>query len=285
MGSILTMFLIIMIVSVVLGVTRRNRPSLGDSGYPPEPLAGPQQPYGMLGGPAQFGAPSGFGGPPGFGGQGFGQPGFPGQAGYDPAAHQPMTIAARDAIDADITTFGGELRDLDLDVVGQTLTAEAQDDYSKALDAYDGSKQQLFSARTNADVRRIAEILEEGRYNIACVKARANGQPVPEHRAPCFFDPAHGVSVADVTWAPAGGAARQVPACAADVQRIRTGNDPSIRMVNAGAGMVPYWNAREYAPWAQGYYGRYGMDPTTRAITHGALGLGAAALLMGLLEG
>lgn len=277
MGGIVTMFLIIMLVSVVLGVTRRNRPSLDDSGYPPQPLAGPQ-PNGMIGGPAQFGGPQ-FGGM-----QGFGQQGFPGQQPYDPAAHQPMTIAARDAIDADITTFGGELRDLDLDVVGRELSPEAQDDYSKALDAYDGSKQQLFAARTNADVRRIAEILEEGRYNIACVKARANGQPVPEHRAPCFFDPAHGVSVADVTWAPAGGAARQVPACAADVQRIRTGNDPSIRMVNAGAGMVPYWNAREYAPWAQGYYGRYGMDPTTRAITHGAIGFGAAALLMGLLD-
>lgn len=250
MSGLFTMFFIIMLVSVVLSMTRNNRPPLDDSGYPPQQLSGPQ-PYG---------------------------------AGYDPAAQQPMTQASRDAVDADITTFGGELRDLDLEVVGRELSMEAQDAYGKALDAYDGSKQQLSTARSNADVRRIAQILEEGRYHIAVVKAMANGQPVPEHRAPCFFDPAHGVSVEDVTWAPAGGAARQVPACAADAQRIRTGNNPSIRMVNAGQAMVPYWDSREYAPWAQGYYGRYGSDPALRSITHGALMIGGFSLLMGLLD-
>lgn len=266
MSGIFTMFLIIVIVSVVLSMTRGNRPPLDDSGYPPQQLPpAPLPPY-MLGGPTQFAGQQPYG------------------TGYDPAAHQQMTQASRDAVDADITTYGEELRDLDLDVVGRELSAEAQDDYSKALDAYDGSKQQLSQARSNADVRRIAQILEEGRYNIACVKARVDGQAVPEHRAPCFFDPAHGVSVADVTWAPAGGAARQVPACAADVQRIRTGNDPSIRMVNAATGPVPYWDAREYAPWAQGYYGRYGADPALRSITHGALMIGGFSLLMGLLD-
>ncbi len=263
MSGFLVMIFIFILVSIVLGVTRSNRPSLGDGGYPPQQLGPrPGQPYGMLGGPAQFA----------------------GQQGYDPAAQQAMTQASRDAIDADITTYGEELRDLDLDVVGRELSAEARDDYSRALDAYDGSKQQLLTARSNADVKRIAQILEEGRYNIACVKARAEGRPVPEHRPPCFFDPAHGVSVEDVTWAPAGGAARQVPACAADAQRIRTGNDPSIRMVNAGQGMVPYWDSREYAPWAQGYYGRYGMDPALRSVTQGALMIGGFSLLMGLLD-
>jgi len=263
MSGFFVMIFIFILVSIVLGVTRSNRPSLGDGGYPPQQLGPrPGQPYGMLGGPAQFA----------------------GQQGYDPAAQQAMTQASRDAIDADITTYGEELRDLDLDVVGRELSAEARDDYSRALDAYDGSKQQLLTARSNADVKRIAQILEEGRYNIACVKARAEGRPVPEHRAPCFFDPAHGVSVEDVTWAPAGGAARQVPACAADAQRIRTGNDPSIRMVNAGQGMVPYWDSREYAPWVQGYYGRYGMDPALRSVTQGALMIGGFSLLMGLLD-
>ncbi|MFT3887367.1 MAG: hypothetical protein QM713_04285 [Arachnia sp.] len=267
------MIVIIGIVSMVLGSTRRNRPSLGDSGYPPQldPRMGPPG----FGGPAGFGGP-GMGGPMAFAQQQYG-------AGYDPAAAQPMTQASRDAIDEDITRFGDELRDLDLDVVGRELDEATQADYTTALDAYDGAKQHLATARSNADVRKIAEIMESGRYAVACVRARVNGQPVPERRPPCFFDPAHGVSVADVAWAPPGGAARQVPACAADMQRIRTGHDPSIRMVYAGPqqAMVPYWDHSDYAPWAQGYYGRYGMDPALRSIAHGALMIGGFSLLMG----
>lgn len=243
----------------ILAVTRNGRPQLGASGPPqlPPPLAAHP--------PQRWGAP-------------------PQVGGYDPAAQQPITDASRRAIDADITTFGDELRDLDLEVVGRQLDAQAQAEYSKALDAYDGAKNQLQTAQSNADVRRIVQILEDGRYAIACVKARANGEPVPEHRPPCFFDPAHGVSVENVSWAPPGGAARQVPACAADVQRIRTGNDPSIRMVHQGATQVPYWEDQQHAAWAQGYYGRYGMDPAVRSIAQGALMIGGFSLLMGLLD-
>lgn len=66
------------------------------------------------------------------------------------------------------------------------------------------------------------------------------------------------------------------PACAADAQRVRTGNDPSIRMVYAGQRQVPYWEDQQHAAWAQGYYGRYGADPALRSITHGALMIGAS---------
>ena len=270
MSGIFVMMFILLTVSLVLGATRRNRPPLGDSGYPPQLDPRAQQPYPL------FQAPQ----PPNpFGQQAYG-------SGYDPAAHQPMTEASRRAIDEDITRFGDELRDLDFDVVGRELDEATQADYTQALDAYDGAKQRLAAVRSNADVRAIAEIMEAGRYSAACVRARATGQPVPERRPPCFFDPAHGVSVSDVSWAPPGGAARQVPACAADVSRIRTGHDPSIRMVYAGPqqAMVPYWDHRDYAPWAQGYYGRYGGDPALRSITHGALMIGGFSLLMGLLD-
>lgn len=275
MSGLLTLIFIFVMVSVILSVTRSGRSRLDDGGYPPQgrihPPQGPAQ-LDQWGGYRQH--PSPFGQAVGFVQQPFG----------DPSERMLMSQASREAIDRDITTFGEELRDLDLAVVGLPLDEAAQADYTKALDAYDGAKNQLASARTNADVKRIAQIMEEGRYSVACVRARATGLPAPERRPPCFFDPAHGVSVANVSWAPPGGAAREVPACAADAQRVRTGNDPSIRMVYAGQRQVPYWEDRQHAAWAQGYYGRYGADPALRSITQGALMIGGFSLLMGLLD-
>lgn len=268
-GGLFTMIFIFVMISVILSVTRANRPRLGDSGYPPQQM-GMQPPRPQL---DQWG---------GFQPMGM-QPMGPARFG-DPAGAQPMSQGSREAINRDITSFGEELRDLDLEVVGLPLDDAAQADYTEALDAYDGAKQQLANARTNADVKHIAEIMEAGRYAVACVRARVKNEAVPERRPPCFFDPSHGVSVANVSWAPPGGAAREVPACAADVQRVRTGNDPSIRMVYAGQRQVPYWEDQQHAAWAQGYYGRYGGDPALRSITHGALMIGGFSLLMGLLD-
>ena len=77
---------------------------------------------------------------------------------------------------------------------------------------------------------------------------------------------------------------REVPACAADAQRVRMGMGPSIRMVHQGPMQVPYWEDRRYAPMVQGYYGRFGADPALRSITTGALMIGGFSLLMGLLD-
>lgn len=269
MEFFLLMFVVVMVLSIAgMGAGSRRRSIHMDPyqqgpplGYPGDPMAQRQlpAPYGP-----QFGAP--------YGAQ-YQQPDY------------PMAPATRAALDSDITTYGDELRELDFDVVGRELSAEARQDYTRALDAYDGAKNQLARAQFASDVRRITQILDDGRYAIASVKARVNGQPLPEHRPPCFFDPAHGPSVENVQWAPPGGAARAVPACAADVARIRMGNDPSIRLVPMGAQQVPYWENQQYAPWVQGYYGRYGMDPALRQITHGALMIGGFSLLMGFLDG
>lgn len=277
-NAIFTLMFIMVFVSIVLGLMRGTGSSqLGGrhhDDYPPQldPRRYPQ----MGPGPNQQ-----FYGPPqlGYGyGQRYGH-------GFDPAAQQPVTQAALDAVNRDITTFGEQLRDLDLDVVGRTLSDEANADYGLALDAYDGAKHRAEHARSNADIKKVAQILEEGRYNIARVQARVNGQPLPEHRPPCFFDPAHGTSVENVQWAPPGGAMREVPACAADAQRVRTGHDPSIRMVpNRQMVPVPYWEDPRQAAWAQGYYGRYHGDPVIRQITTGAMMIGGFSLLMGLLD-
>lgn len=223
---------------------------------------------------------------------GYGQPGPYGQTQFGQSPYgqsyggyqQPVSPESRKALESDITTYGGELRDLDLEVVGRQLSSDATDDYTRALDAYEGAKVQLENARTTDDLKRVASILEEGRFSVATVKARVNNQPLPERRPPCFFDPSHGPSVTDVMWAPQGGAARKVPACAHDAQRVQLGNSPDIRMVGQGAQMVPYWDSQAYSPYVQGYYSRYDMDPTIRGLTQGALMLGGFSLLMGLLD-
>ena len=196
----------------------------------------------------------------------------------------PLGDAARASLDADITRFGDELRDLDLDVVGIELNEEAQTNYSEALDAYENAKQAMNQARYESDATAIAHILEEGRYAMACVKSRAQGKPMPERRPPCFFDPAHGPSAKNVTWAPPGGAPREVPACALDAARVTSGSDPHIRMVQQGYQAVPYWQDQGHAAYARGYYEPYGLDPVVQGLAKGALMFGGSSLLMGLLD-
>jgi hypothetical protein len=65
--------------------------------------------------------------------------------------------------------------------------------------------------------------------------------------------------VRDVEWAPPGGAPRLVPACAADAQRVESGQDPAMREVEVGGRSMPYWNAPAYyGPWAGGFFGGFG---------------------------
>ena len=133
-----------------------------------------------------------------------------------------------------------------------------QQDYQRALDAYDNAKMSLDAVTQPDEIKHVTEILEDGRYAIACVKARVAGEPLPAKRPPCFFNPAHGPSSQNVDWAPPGGVARDVPACPADAERVLAGADPYIRTVQVGAQRVPYWEGGPaYAPWAQGYYSRW----------------------------
>ncbi|NEC78763.1 hypothetical protein G3I38_05745, partial [Streptomyces sp. SID7958] len=68
--------------------------------------------------------------------------------------------------------------------------------------------------------------------------------------------PRHGPSVADARWTPPGGAAREVPVCAADRARLSDGLDPVVREVDTEYGRRPYWEAGPaYGPWAGGYFG------------------------------
>lgn len=174
----------------------------------------------------------------------------------------------------DITALGEELQALDLELAGRDLGPGENADYQRALDAYEAAKTAADAMARPDDVRHVTEILEDGRYAIACVRARVAGEPLPPRRPPCFFDPRHGLSVADVPWTPPGGTPRDVPACALDAERVGAGAAPDARMVMVGSQRVPYWQGgRAYAPYASGYFGAFSpMDWMFAGLLFGGLG-------------
>jgi hypothetical protein len=203
------------------------------------------------------------------------------------AALETQLSTSRRAADEDVTKFGEELQRLDSDVAGHALDEAMQQDYQRALDAYEDSKTSLAAVTKPDEIRHVTEILEDGRYAVACVKARIAGAPLPAKRPPCFFNPAHGPSSRDVEWAPPGGAPRTIPACPADAERVLAGADPYIRTVQVGAQRVPYWEGGPaYAPWAQGYYNRWsGSDMLSGMLIGGMLFGGMGNMFGGIGDG
>ena len=174
----------------------------------------------------------------------------------------------------DVTALGVELQELDLELAGRELDGGQRADYQRALDAYESAKTASDNIAEPEHVRHVTEILEDGRYAIACVRARVAGEALPTRRPPCFFDPRHGLSVEDVPWTPPGGAQRDVPACALDAERVRAGAEPDSRMVMVGSQRVPYYQGgRAYQPYAAGYFGGFGpMDWMFMGLMFGGFG-------------
>ncbi|MBT2442509.1 hypothetical protein J7E93_20835 [Streptomyces sp. ISL-36] len=167
----------------------------------------------------------------------------------------------RVVVDEDITAFGEELERLDFHPAEPGADDAMRGDYERALDSYDKAKSLMGSATHPHDVKPVTQALEDGRWSLAVLAARRESRPLPERRPPCFFDPRHGPATADRTWTPAGGAAREVPVCAADATRLDEGQDPLARTVETDGGRRPYWEAGPaYGPWVGGYFGG-GMLP------------------------
>jgi hypothetical protein len=156
----------------------------------------------------------------------------------------------------DVVALGDDIRSLDIDMEMADVDPEAKQHYGLAVERYTAASEALDLARRPQDVQRVTELLEEGRWAMEAAKAEMAGQPAPERRPPCFFDPRHGPSVTDVEWAPPGGQPRAVPACAADAVRIQDGDEPDARQVTMHGERVPYWQAGPaLAPWAGGFFG------------------------------
>ncbi|TDB77786.1 hypothetical protein E1264_37275 [Actinomadura sp. KC216] len=175
----------------------------------------------------------------------------------DREARQMADLKA--GVEEDVTLLGEDIARLDLDVMDKGLDPDTRADYERAMNSYDQAKRETARAARPQDMQAVTTALEDGRYYMTATRARLAGEPVPERRPPCFFNPQHGPSVEDVLWAPPGGVERSVPACAADAQAVLKGTDPDVRMVPSGGTRRPYWDAGPaYGPYAGGYYYGYG---------------------------
>jgi len=167
--------------------------------------------------------------------------------------------ALKATIDEDVTEFGEEATKIDAQ--NPQLGDAGRADLATALNAYDHAKNAAAVIASAEGATTVTNALSDGRYALACVHARLDGKPLPERRPPCFFDPRHGPSSQDVTWAPSGGVERQVPACQACAVAVADGQAPVAREVLIGSGQQrsPYWMAGPmYAPYAGGYYSAWG---------------------------
>ena len=161
----------------------------------------------------------------------------------------------RQLADEDVTFLGEQLQRLDDEVKGHELDTATRVDYQTALDAYETAQRTVPRIRRADDVSKITDTLSAGRYALACVQARVAGAPLPELRVPCFFNPQHGPSVANVMWTQPGRGTRSVPACAQDAARVANHEVPEVRKVKIGSRTVPYWEAgAAYLPYAEGYF-------------------------------
>ncbi|NYD40881.1 hypothetical protein [Nocardioides panaciterrulae] len=150
---------------------------------------------------------------------------------------------ARKLIEEDVTVFGEQLTDLHVETLTTELDQAMREDYQRALDLYERSKTGLRDAQETSEVTAVEDVLHDGRFHLACVLARRDGEALPERREPCFFNPQHGPSVQDVAWTPPGGVEREVPVCRSDLRRITGGEDPEIRLVRVGDRYVPWYAA------------------------------------------
>lgn len=135
----------------------------------------------------------------------------------------------------------------------------AEGAYADASRHYTQGRDLLAAARRPQDLQAVTQELEEGRYAVARTRAALAGEPDPEHRPPCFFDPRHGPSTRDVEWSPPGGEPRAVPACEADALHVDRDEEPDVRQLELAGGRRPYYDAPPYyGGWMGGFYGGFG---------------------------
>jgi uncharacterized membrane protein YgcG len=164
---------------------------------------------------------------------------------------------AKSAAQDDLIALSSRITDQDADISIRN-SQEAAAEQGAALTAYERGTAALDAARRVGDMGAVSRAIAEGQYRLACAEALASGQPKPDPRPSCFFDPRHGMSVSDVYWSPAdGGPARTVPACSACAHKLERGIEPEMRKVEVNGTPVNYVNAG----FAPSYWGGFGFLP------------------------
>lgn len=147
---------------------------------------------------------------------------------------------ARRIMDEDVTVLGEQVAGLHVDTLADDLDPAARDHYRRALEHYDQARARLAASTTAEEVVAVEQLTADARFHRAAVLALRDGEPLPQRREPCFFDPRHGPAVEDVEWAPPGGVARTVAVCATDARRLAGDEQPEVRMVRVGDRWVPW---------------------------------------------
>jgi uncharacterized protein YneF (UPF0154 family) len=166
---------------------------------------------------------------------------------------------AKTAAQDDLLALNQQITDRDSNVAIQR-NPDAAAEQAAALAAYERGTAALDAARKPTDMQAVSRNIAEAQYRLASAEALANGQPRPERRPSCFFDPRHGMSVADAPWTPPdGGPIRDVPVCAMDLHKIEQGIEPEMRRVEQTGSPTPVYYAN--SGFAPAYWGGYGLGP------------------------
>ena len=172
------------------------------------------------------------------------------------AERQADLAGVRSEVEADLVALADDVRALDDDVERPDADPRAKEAYTRALDRYEEASRAFERARSADDLEPVGASLEEGRWEMAVAKAVLEGREPPERTPPCFFDPRHGPSVAQVEWAPPGGMPRPVPVCEDDRRALERNEAPAVREVAWRGRRVPYWQAGPaYGPYTGGFFG------------------------------
>lgn len=148
--------------------------------------------------------------------------------------------AVKACLDEDVWALDEDLKRLGRDLADAEYDGEARRDYECAVSINDAVRRSVDRLRFVTLADTMTEALAEARYAMACTRSRLAGEPIPERRPPCFFNPRHGPSAADVRWHHAPGEPRDVPACAAHAPRIAVAEEPDSLQVWTGQQRVPY---------------------------------------------
>ena len=164
---------------------------------------------------------------------------------------------AKAAAQDDLLALNQRITDRDSDIAVQQ-NPEAAVEQAAALAAYERGTAALDTARRPEDMHAVSRAIAEAQYRLASAEALAHGQPRPERRPSCFFDPRHGMSVADFPWTPPdGGPTREVPVCANDLHKMERGIEPEMRTVQQTGSPSPvYYVNSGFAP---AYWGGFGF--------------------------